>query len=81
MYRYVNLGSHSQFLWTAAQPDLDFDFARFVGFLSTKLSALNMVLTQCGYGNILPLQKTDPFVWAKLILRKNFLKLVSTHVH
>ena len=81
MYRCVNLGSHSKFLWTAAQPDLDFDFARFIGFLSTKLSALNMVLTQRSYGNILPLRKTDPFVWAKLILKKNFLKFVSTYVH
>ena len=81
MYRCVNWGSHLQFLWTAAQPDLDFDFARFIGFFSNKLSTLNMVLTQRSYGNILPLRKTDPFVWAKLMLKKNFLKFVSTRVH
>ena len=42
----VNWGSNSQFLCTAAQPDLDFDFACFIAFLSTKLSTLNMVSTQ-----------------------------------
>ena len=81
MYRCVNWGSHSQFLGTAAQPDLDFGFARFIGFLSTKLSTLNMVLTQRTYGNILPLRNTDAFVLAKLILKKNFLKFVSKRVH
>ena len=55
----------------AAQPDLDFDFARFIGF-SAKLSPLNMVPTQ---RTILRLRKTDAFVWAKLILKKNFLTL------
>ena len=81
MYRCLNWGSHSQFLWTAAQPDLDFDFARLIGFLSTELSSLNMTLTQRTYASILPLRKTDPFVWEKLILKKNVLKFVSTHVH
>ena len=47
----MNWGSHSQFLWTAAQGDLDFDFVCFIGFFSTKLSTLNMVPTQRNYGN------------------------------
>ena len=41
---------------------LDFDFARFIGFFSSKLAKLNMVLTQRNYGNILRLRKTDAFV-------------------
>ena len=77
----VNWGSQSQFFWTAAQRDLDLDFSRFIVFFSTKLSALNMAPTQCTYGNILRLRKTDAFVWGKLILKKNFLKFVFTDVH
>lgn len=77
----VNWGSHSQSLWTAAQPNLHFDFARFISFFSGKLSPLNMVPTQRTYGNILRIRKTDAFVWAKLILKKNFLKFVFTDVH
>ena len=77
----VNWGLQSQFLWTAAQPDLDFDFACLINFFSTKLSALNMVPTQRIYGNILRPRKADAFVSAKWILRKNFLKFVFTDVH
>ena len=77
----VNWGSQSQFFLTAAQPDLDLDFSRFIVFFSTKLSALNVVPTQRAYDNILRLRKTDEFVWGKLALKKNFLKVVFIEVH
>ena len=71
----VNWGSQSQFLWTAAQPDLYFDFSRSIIFFSTKLSGLNMVPTQRTYGNILRIPKTNAFVWGRLILKEELFEI------
>ena len=48
----LKLGFHSQFFGTAAQPDLDFYFAYLIGFFSSNLSTLNIVLIQHFYDNI-----------------------------